>query len=233
MDEVKDIKDQYARRETRPELAQLYNPLVSSNVLMNQERDRELIRLIRIAQLEPVSEKKVLEIGCGTGGNLLQLLKLGFRPEFLTGNELLEGRSSIARQRLPISTSVVTGDATALDLAPESFDIVMLFTVFSSILDKSFQKKLADKAWQLIRPGGGIIWYDFMYNNPKNPDVKGIKLKHIQALFPEAVMSHRRLTLAPPITRAVTKIHPLFYFILNSFPALRTHSLCWLKKEGG
>ena len=50
--------------------------------------------------------------------------------------------------------------------------------VFPSILDDSFQQKLADRMWALTKPGGGILWYDFIYNNPRNPDVRGVPLTY-------------------------------------------------------
>ena len=38
----------------------------------------------------------------------------------------------------------------------------------------------------------------------------------------------RRLTLAPPLARAVTRVHPGLYTVFNALPWLRTHVLGWL-----
>ena len=75
------------------------------------------------------------------------------------------------------------------------------------------------------------MWYDFIYDNPKNKDVNGIPLKEIKELFPEAKIQYWSLTLAPPISRLITKIHPSLYNIFNAFPFLRTHILCWIEKK--
>jgi hypothetical protein len=40
----------------------------------------------------------------------------------------------------------------------------------------------------------------------------------------------RRLTLAPPVARAVTRLHPRLYAVLNSIIWLRTHVLVWVEK---
>ena len=84
--------------------------------------------------------------------------------------------------------------------------------------------------WALVKPGGGVLWYDFVYNNPRNPDVRGVPLKHIRELFPRGKIYSWRITLAPPISRRVTRLHPALYAVFNLFPILRTHVLCWIQK---
>jgi ubiquinone/menaquinone biosynthesis C-methylase UbiE len=170
------------------------------------------------------------EIGCGAGGNLLQFLRLGFLPENLLGIELQSERAAAARSRLPDATSVTNGDALDLELPDGSIDVVFQSLVFSSILDEQFQHALASKMWKLAAPGGGVLWYDFTFDNPANPDVRGVGLKRIRQLFPAAEISAWRLTLAPPVSRRVTRIHPGLYWWLNAFPMLRTHMMCWLRK---
>ena len=46
-----------------------------------------------------LSTLRVLEVGCGSGGNLLELLRLGFAPAHLAGIELLPERFAQARAR--------------------------------------------------------------------------------------------------------------------------------------
>jgi SAM-dependent methyltransferase len=224
------MQERYERRRRIDE--ELYDPFVPFNTMAILERFRGIIRLIARGGLDPVSSRTVLEIGCGNGANLLQLLLLGFRPENLVGNELLEERATLARRRLPSSTRVIMGDAAELALGDETFDIVYQSTVFTSILDDSFQQKLANRMWDLTKPGGGIIWYDAVFNNPFNADIKGIKVKRIRQLFPLGNVKAWRISLAPPIGRAVTKISPYCYSFFNSMPFLRSHVLCWIAKNG-
>lgn len=145
------VRERYQRREI---LADLYNPLTPSNYMAKQERERALINLITEVGLTPVNDKRVLEVGCGAGSNILQLIELGFNPELLVANELLEERVQIARKRLPQDVQIIQGDASELKLAPNFFDIVLQSTVFTSLLDVSFQQKLANKIWELTKPGG-------------------------------------------------------------------------------
>ncbi len=226
--EIENVRARYERRKHVP--GGLYDPLVPYNVTVNHEKKRALIRWITSACLAPVRDKQVLEIGCGSGANLLQFILLGFRPENLVGNELLENRAAQARHNLPAATQVIVGDASELDLPNKRFDVVFQSTVFTSILDDAFQEKLACRMWDLVKPGGGILWYDYIYNNPKNPDVRGVPVKRIRKLFPNGPMNVWRLTLAPPIGRLVTRISPKLYTIFNALPFLRTHVLCWIRK---
>jgi hypothetical protein len=62
--------------------------------------------------------------------------------------------------------------------------------------------------------------------------VRGVTAARIRALFPEARLESRRITLAPPLARAICRIHPSAYALLNVLPLLRTHLLCWLGKSG-
>ena len=228
-EETQLVKGRYSRRNN-PSVTALYDPLNPAVYMGQQEKQRALVRWIKQSGLAPVMDKKVLEIGCGSGGNLLELMRLGFLPENLIGNELLEERSLIARHTLPEAIKIITGDASSLKLPENSFDVVFQSTVFTSILDDDFQKKLAARMWAMVKPGGGILWYDFIYNNPRNPDVRGVPVKRIQVLFPKAKINVNSLTLAPPISRRVTRINPYIYTIFNVFPFLRTHVLCWIQK---
>ena len=52
----------------------------------------------------------------------------------------------------------------------------------------------------------------------------------VTAALASGRLSAERLTLAPPIARAVTRVHPGLYTLFNLLPPLRTHVLCWIAK---
>ncbi len=105
-------------------------------------------------------------------------------------------------------------------------------TVFTSLLDDGFQQRLADTMWRWVKPGGAVLWYDFTVNNPRNPDVRGVPLARVRQLFPQGRIDARRVTLAPPLARAVCRIHSSLYGVLNTVPWLRSHLLAWVGKPG-
>jgi len=228
-DETQAVVERYARRQTLG-LADRYSLLRPEVWQGVQERQRAMLKLFVRLGFSDLSRLRLLEVGSGAGGNLLELLRLGFAPENLAGAELLPERLARARQVLPEALTLWGGDASALAIAPASRDIVFQSTVFSSLLDDGFQQHLAAAMWRWVAPGGGVLWYDFVYNNPRNPDVRGVPLARIRQLFPQARVVSQRLTLAPPIARALCRLHPGLYPVFNALPLLRTHVLVWLEK---
>jgi SAM-dependent methyltransferase len=230
MDELQKIRARYERR-AGDEISGRYDAINPAEFMSAQEKNRALLRWIRSCHIAPLHEKRLFEVGCGTGTDLLEFIQFGFAPANLTGWELLEDRVNAARERLPASVAVQHGDASQSDLPPESFNVVYQSTVFTSILDDALQERLAAKMWELVKPGGGVLWCDFTYNNPSNPDVRGVPRARVSELFPKGTMRSWRIGLAPPISRHVTRLHPALYTAANAFPFLRTHLLCWIQRS--
>ena len=226
--EIDAVAARYARRDVGPRYS-LLRPDVWQTV---QERQRAMLRLFVQLGFTDLAALRLLEVGCGSGGNLLELLRLGFAPDRLSGIELLPDRFAAARAALPVALNLHPGDALQVDLPAASHDIVFASTVFSSLLDDAFQQRLADAMWRWVRPGGGVLWYDFTVDNPRNPDVRGVPLGRLRTLFSQGCVQAKRVTLAPPIARAVTRFHAGLYPVFNVLPLLRTHVLAWVGKPG-
>jgi SAM-dependent methyltransferase len=224
--EIDAVIERYARRNDRGR----YCPRRPEVRQMMEERRRAIVDLFFELGWRDLSAKRGLEVGCGGGGILVELMRMGFEAEHLTGIELLPEYFAQARRNLPNALRLIAGDACEATIEPSSQDLVLQFTVFSSLLDDAFQQRLADKMWCWLRPGGGILWYDFTVNNPRNADVRGVPLTRIRSLFPVGRISVRRITLAPPLARTVCRVHPALYAMFNSLPLLRTHLLAWIEK---
>lgn len=226
MNEPDAVAVRYARRDD----GDRYSPLRPEVNRLLQERQRVLLKLLADAGIGTVHDLRLTEVGCGSGGNLLELLQLGFAPPHLQGIELLPARLEQARQRLPSSLTLLAGDASQAAVAPASQDLVLQSTVFSSLLDDAFQQQLARAMWQWLKPGGAVLWYDFTVDNPRNRDVRGVPVARIRQLFPQGRVTARRVTLAPPLARAACRVHPWLHDALNLLPLLRTHVLAWVAK---
>jgi SAM-dependent methyltransferase len=203
------------------------NPAVWQSVF---ERQRHTADLLARHAPAPLSNLRLVDVGCGGGGNLLEFLRYGMAPSNLQGLELLEDRAAMARQRLPDGVCLHIGDALRAPIVEGSQDIVFQSVVFSSLLDDSFQLALAAAMWRWLKPGGAVLWYDFIFDNPGNRDVRGVPRARIRELFPQGTIHARRVTLAPPIARRAAAVHPALYGLLNALPMLRTHLLCWIAK---
>lgn len=226
--ELDRIAERYERRKGQP--GGRYVRLNQDVLASSQERQRSLVSLLAARGIHDLAGLDIIEVGCGTGSNLVELMFLGAQPERLAGNELLPDRLDVARGRLPQSVRLFAGNAAALEIEPGSFDIVFQSVVFSSVLDETLQRRLADAMWRWVKPGGGVLWYDFVYDNPSNPDVRGVPLRRVRQLFPAGRIQWKRVTLAPPLARRVVHIHPSLYAICNAVPFLRTHILCFIEK---
>ncbi len=225
-----DERDAVLQRYARRAPGNRYSMLQPDVWQTLQERQRAEWQLWARLGWYDLAERRYCEVGCGAGGALLEALRAGFAPEHLSGIELVPERHAMARAVLPAAVSVHLGDACEAPIEPASQDVVAQHTVFSSLLDDAFQQRLAAAMWRWTRPGGGVLWYDFTVDNPRNRDVRGVRLRRVRELFPEARVRHRRLTLAPPLARAACRVHPALYTALNLLPLLRTHLLCWIEK---
>ncbi len=226
-DEREAVRQRYARRDVP---AGRYSLLDPAALRERQARQRALARMLVAQGHADVATLRLAEVGCGHGSNLLEMLQMGFAPESLLGIELLPERLAAARRVLPTATTLWLGDACEAPVPPRSQHLVLAATVFSSLLDDAFQLRLARAMWDWVVPGGAVIWYDFSVDNPRNRDVRGVPLARVHELFPQARIDASRLTLAPPLARALCRLHPALYGVFNALPVLRTHLLAWIAK---
>jgi SAM-dependent methyltransferase len=125
-----------------------HSALLPEIYMPTQELERALIRWIRECEIRPLGQKRLLEVGCGSGSNLLEFLRLGFQPENLVGNEFVTARANIARRRLPSPIPICVGNAAELQLDDGSFDILFQSDVLSTIFDLDLQPQVACRMWQ-------------------------------------------------------------------------------------
>lgn len=219
-----------AENRKRSEVAGRYAPWRPEEIFMRTQRRRVAARLLMRAGAFPMAGQRCLEVGYGTLGWLGELLSWGLREADLHGIELDAGRAGVAQQALP-SADLRVGDATALPWESASFRLVVVSTVFSSVLDPVVCNLLAREIERVIAPGGGLLFYDFAVNNPANDQVRGVPRGEILRLFPDLRGEVRAVTLAPPLARAIVPWSWTLATCLEAAPFLRTHLVAVLKKH--
>ncbi len=140
-----------------------------------------------IAGLRPAAGASVLEIGCGTGRNLVLAARLHPDAQFFgldVSTEMLTSAiSAISRHGLTDRIRVAHGDGTAFDpqalFGVPSFDHVMIFYSLSMIPD---WRRVLQAAASRLKPGGRLHIVDFG-DQERLPDMARALLRRWLALF--------------------------------------------------
>jgi ubiquinone/menaquinone biosynthesis C-methylase UbiE len=217
------LKAEYAHRAGDVEKTDRYSLFNPAQLFSIQQRQRVVLKCLQQYGLYPLSDQRILEVGCGSGGVLLEMLSAGAAKRHLFGVELILDRIQNARQKLA-SLPLACADGQNLPFAEHSFNLVMQFTVFSSILDSEVKTQIAQEMMRVLRPEGMILWYDF-WINPANRQTKGIRPMEIIELFPNCSIQLLRITLAPPLTRRLISISWGFCLLLEKMRIFNTHYL--------
>jgi SAM-dependent methyltransferase len=194
-----------------------------------QQRQRSVLKCLRHNGFYPLTERLILELGCGSGGVLLESLSFGATARKLHGSELLFDRILMSHSTLS-NLLLTCADGQNLPYATHSFELAMQFTVFSSVLDDDVKIRLAHELLRVIKPTGMILWYDF-WLNPTNLQTRGIRPAEIRRLFPNCTYEYDKITLAPPLARRIVPFSWSLALMLESLKIFNTHYLAAIKPK--
>jgi len=122
----------------------------------------------------------VIELGCGWGRNLHLFVELGVLARNVAGIDLIERFIDFGKAQNP-NLNISVGDATQTQFAEASFDIVLLHTVLSAILDADVHAKLLREARRLVKPNGLIFIFDIAGHYPVGvTEISGERLTFIK-----------------------------------------------------
>src|SRR6266568_1010746 len=108
------IRAAYAKRQRNDVRYSWFSP---GYLLIMQERERQLLALLKRHGCASLGTKKILEIGCGTGYWLREFIKWGGCPENITGIDLSADRASKARKLCPSAVRIECASAAQLPFA--------------------------------------------------------------------------------------------------------------------
>jgi ubiquinone/menaquinone biosynthesis C-methylase UbiE len=223
MNDLDRLRHEYADRQRRFAGSDLYSPFNAGALFTQQQRQRDVLRILRRYGFYPLDGKHLLEVGCGNGGVLLEYLSFGASPTRLYGVDLLRDRLQEAHGRLP-HLPLACADGQSLPYPAQCFDLLLQYTAFSSILDDGVKANLGREMLRVLKPNGLILWYDF-WLNPTNPQTRGIRPAEIRKLFPGCRYEFHRITLAPPVARRIAPRAWGLALFLESLKVLNTHYL--------
>jgi SAM-dependent methyltransferase len=227
-DESRRIRKVYKQRE-RPTACHGASPSNIYERRAHLERNELLVKILHKQGFHSLLGMRILDVGCAGGSLLRHLLDLGARPGDCFGMDLLEERLRVATHLSP-NLGFVLGNGALLPFPDDAFDIVFQSALFTSVLDPRIKRVISSEILRTLRKGGRFVWYDFIYNNPRNANVRGIGRREIKELLPNCRLRFWRVTLAPPIGRIAIRFSPLLYQVLSQLPLLRSHYLCIAEK---
>ncbi len=228
MNDLDRLRKEYEDRERRFNGNDLYSLSNSAYRFLKSQLKKDIHKLLkRHSANVSWDTTRILEVGCGNGNVLMDFHQLGVKQENLIGVDLLLTRLKKARQDYPL-LKVTCADGKYLPYSPGAFDMILQFTVFSSILDYKIKRSLALEMQRVLKKDGVILWYDFWWN-PTNYQTHGIGLREIRSLFNGMHIRTQKVTLAPPIARRMVPLSPSFSIWLESLSILNSHYLALIK----
>jgi SAM-dependent methyltransferase len=232
MDEYKRIREVYASRDSSGKDA-LYSWSNLHSLYQLSIKNRMILTSLRLSFGNSLSNLAILDVGCGSGVFLRQLLEWGVDSANCVGTEFLSDRVDRARQISPKDIYYHLGglDFNMKRGVKKDFDLVSAHMVFSSILDEKERRDLADQMWNKTCSGGWIMIFDFRYNNPSNSDVCKVTRKELDVWWPGSEKLYLTGVLAPPLARKLAGEGYLIAELLTLFfPFLRSHFVYMVKK---
>jgi hypothetical protein len=175
-------------------------------------------------------DSALAEVGCGSGGNLLELLRLGFARRGWAASNCCRARGGGARAAAG-RVRCWLGDAVqAAHRAGQPGPGAAVHGVLVAAR-RRLPAALAAAMWRWLRPGGGVLWYDFTVDNPAQPRCARRAAGARAAAVPARARACARVTLAPPLARApVPRCTRPLRRAATRCPLLRTHRLAWMRQ---
>jgi ubiquinone/menaquinone biosynthesis C-methylase UbiE len=227
--EAERLRAVYAHYETDRGERRKRDGRLAGNRVIAEERAALVAQLLAGSLATPLRECRVLDVGCGDGAGLALLHSMGVPADRLEGVDLLPQRIERARARYP-EFSFINADAATISAPAGAFDLVLCWTLFSSILDPEVAAAVARNVARWLRPHGCVLWYDLRYPNPANRQVRGWSARDIRRLFQGFTVELRTATVLPPLTRRLGPAAAGLYPVLRRVPPLRTHRVGLLVK---
>jgi SAM-dependent methyltransferase len=115
---------------------------------------------VLLRRITAIEDKSILEIGCGSGGNLVYLFE---RFRYRVGLDADDDALRFAHRKLEGIGDIVRGDANRLGISDGSFDCVALLDVLYHARVTDVDAVLLD-AQRLLKTGGYILITDGAYD---------------------------------------------------------------------
>jgi SAM-dependent methyltransferase len=190
------------------------------NVAMRKELFE---RLVGLAGDRLEGNGRILDAGCGTGYWLQRLAEHGVDPRRLHGVDLLSERLG-RRVGLPEAVELRRGDVRSLPYPDSHFELVLMFTVLSSLRSRADVERALREARRVLSPGGLLLCYEPRLPNPFNRHTVHVRARDYRLVLGPGVVE-RSLTVWPLLARRLGRAAPRVYPHATRIRRLTTHRL--------
>ena len=159
----------------------------------------------------PAGPIDILDLGCGS----LSLLHPNMQVGSIVGVDLLFSRLTALRDETS-QTPTVNADGANLPFRSNTFDVVVLATMMSSVLSSGVRIAIGQEVERVLRPGGAVLWYDFRLPNPRNRATRAVRRRELLELFPSLDGPVKSLSVLPPLARRLGELSPRILLLLGA-----------------
>lgn len=155
---------------------------------------QDLVDLLESGVVDPERYPRSIDLGCGTGANVVHLAERGFESWGIDFSEVAIDKANRRAARAGVHPKLVVGDLTAPNIAGVTgpFDLLIDFGTLDD-LNGGPRKAMADTITRLSRPGSRFLEYCFYGDRDQLPwfAMGASKFSHIapgelEALFGQA-----------------------------------------------
>lgn len=214
-----------------PAWTDAWSPLKSEIEFWHRMRLFAAMRWCLNQMTMPISNLRVLDVGCGVGHSTRTLIEFGIKPENVLGIDLRPTAIEYARSLNPAIQFEVVRDFGDWP-NPESFDLCMQCTVFSSLEGIERRLLLADKMVDMTQHNGFIFWWDLIYAN----NFAGSDILVPEEYFHNAIMINKTpVSLKPTLMESIiyrSTLSTKFLSMVQDFVGYKkTHIMALFQKS--
>lgn len=195
--------------------------------------EASLVRAVGAIQHDPQTAR-ILDVGCGGGGDIYELIRLNYRCENITGIDILPERLAEAKDSWP-QMCFIQGDACRMEFEDGCFDLVFESTMFATLPDDVLSAGIAAEMVRVCKPGGYLLLRDWWTPKPRDTNYKALTKKRLGKLFAVGGSTHLvgiyKGALVPPVGRFLSARLPSLYFLVAAMMPMLVGQVSYLLRK--